>query len=249
MNLPKLTTPIYQVILPSNGQTIRIRPFVVKEEKLLLMAAQSNDVNEIIDTTLQVVDNCLVDNDIKGGAKSLPFFDIDYLFIAMRAKSIGEVINMNFTCNNIVTNDTITPPVSQKCNAVMPVELNISKPHIIKKEMQDKIWITPEVGIKMTYPNYSSMKKLMSLEDDLTRRMQAYMISIDYLFDKDKVYPITEISKEELTDFFDRMTKEQTNKLDEWVENFPSFEIHKEQVCPKCGFNHTIKYKDFTSFF
>ena len=89
MSLPKISTPTYTVTLPSNGKTVRIRPFLVKEEKLLLIAAQTKDPHEIIETTKQVINNCLIDNDVS--VDSLPFFDVDYLIVALRAKSIKNL--------------------------------------------------------------------------------------------------------------------------------------------------------------
>ena len=112
MTLPKIDVPTYDVTLPSSGKEIRIRPFLVKEEKLLLMAVESKDSENIIKTTKQVINNCIVSGDID--LDKIPFFDVDYLFIALRAKSIGEKIEVNYRCNNNVG--------GQPCNGVFNVE-------------------------------------------------------------------------------------------------------------------------------
>ena len=98
--LPTLSLPVYELTIPSSGKTARFRPFIVKEEKILLMAAESSDDSEIVTATKEVLKNCCVDGDVD--IDNLPFFDIDYLFIALRAKSLGESIEMKFVCNNTV---------------------------------------------------------------------------------------------------------------------------------------------------
>lgn len=238
MELPKVSTPIVELTLPSSGKVVRARPFLVKEEKLLLMAAESKDLNEIVATTKQVINNCLVDNDVN--INTLPFFDIDYLFIALRAKSIGENIEMNFTCNNIVNGN--------KCGGVFPVLLDIQKIVVNMPEVSEKVFITDTVGVKFKYPTYSAMKTLPT-DDVYQRNIRTIYASVDYVFDGDKVYSSKDMSFEDFEKFVSDFTQENYSKLEKWIENFPSFHIEKQQACIKCGFNHNIKYKDFTSFF
>ena len=98
MALPKIDLPVYELKLPSNNKQVKIRPFLVREEKLLLMAVESNDESEIINTTKQVINNCLIDSDVNIDA--LPFFDVDYMFVFLRAKSVGDNVEVQLTCNN-----------------------------------------------------------------------------------------------------------------------------------------------------
>lgn len=238
MELPKVSTPIVELTLPSSGKVVKARPFLVKEEKLLLMAAESKDINEITAVTKQVINNCLLDNTID--VNELPFFDIDYLFIALRAKSIGENIEMNFTCNNIVSGN--------KCGGVFPVLLDIQKITVDMPEVSNKVFITDTVGVKFKYPTYTAMKKLPT-DDAYQSNMRLVYACIEYVFDGDKVYSSKDMTFEDFEKFVSDFTQENYNKLEKWIQNFPSFHIEKEQVCTKCGFNHKIKYKDFTSFF
>ena len=110
--LPKIDVPIYNVKLPSTGQELSVRPFLVKEEKMLLMAVKSDDAQEIIRTTKQVINNCIVSPEID--VDTLPFFDIDYLFIALRAKSVGESIDVNFICQSEVDGDKCGGKLKQR---------------------------------------------------------------------------------------------------------------------------------------
>jgi hypothetical protein len=240
MSLPKINTPIYTVTLPSNGKSVRIRPFLVKEEKLLLIAAQTKDTNEIIETTKQVINNCLVDNDVS--VDNLPFFDIDYLIVALRSKSVGETIPVNFTCNNIVDD--------QKCGNIFTVDIDISKASVVKNEnISPEIRLSPDFGVKMKYPKYSVIKAIMSNETELDKVIRIICASIDYIFDKDEIYSTKDKSKEEIQEFVENLTKVQLEKLKTFVENFPEFECRVEQTCKKCGFEHKIRYNNFDSFF
>ena len=125
--LPKIDLPTYDLKLPSNGKEVTFRPFLVKEEKLLLMAAKSNDANEIIKTTKQVINNCIIEpSDLN--VDTLPFFDVDCLFIAMRAKSVGESIKVNFVCQNSVEN--------AKCGGKFEIAIDISNVFIKLKNTE-----------------------------------------------------------------------------------------------------------------
>jgi hypothetical protein len=154
--LPKIDVPIYELKLPSSGKEVKVRPFLVKEEKLLLIAAKSDDTQEIIKTTKQVLNNCLIDSDIN--VDTLPFFDIDYLFIALRAKSIGETIKMNFLCLNKTEDD-------KECRGKFPVELDIVNVEIYKPEENMEIRFNDNLIFKMKYPNYGIVKALSDKGD------------------------------------------------------------------------------------
>lgn len=238
--IPQLSVPVYDLPLPSTGKTIKARPFLVKEEKLLLMAAQSKDTTEIINMTKQVISNCLVEKKIR--IDDLSFFDVDYLFIALRAKSVGETIEVNFKCNNRVDND--------KCDTIFPVTLDISQIALNKNDdIKDQIFLTDKTGVKLKYPKYGEMKKIIADESALDKRIRVIQASIDYIFDDKQTYPAKDMTKEELDEFTDNLTQAQLEKLGEWVDNFPEFSVVAKQKCPKCNFEHTIQYKDYTSFF
>lgn len=236
--LPKLDVPMFEVILPSTEKKLTVRPFTVKEEKLLLMAANSKDPNDIITATKQVVNNCIVDKNIN--IDTLPFFDIDYLFITLRAKSVGEVVDMNFTCNQMVD--------GKLCGGIFPVQLDITKATIINRNIEKKRPLSAKVGAMMKYPTYATLKRITS-KPDLDIKLKTIVASIDYLYDDTKIYPVKDMKPGELEGFVDNLTQSQLEVLEEWVDKFPSFFIETKTKCPKCGFEHDIKYSDFESFF
>lgn len=239
MGLPKVDVPIYELTLPSTGKAISVRPFLVKEEKLLLMALASNDETQIIDTTKQIVNNCMLTKGID--VNKLPYFDIDYLFIALRAKSVGENIDVSFICNNK------TP--EGKCGFVFPVKIDIAHVKILNNEKKKEVQLSPTLVVKMKYPSYAIMKRLMGSEDGLTKKIKLIASCIEVMIDGDKTYSPKDYSKEEFEEFLENMTEVQFKKLDEFTQELPYFVVTAEHDCPKCGFHHKIEYKDFTSFF
>jgi hypothetical protein len=240
MVLPKIDVPTYDVTVPSTGKSIKIRPFLVKEEKLLLMAVESKDNENIIKTTKQIINNCIVFGDID--LEKMPFFDVDYLFIALRAKSIGEKIEMSYTCNHTVDGN--------KCGGVFQADIDISNCVIDKNDNIDMlIKLNNNLSIKMKYPSYTIMKAIMSNESVLEKKIRVICSCVDRIVNGDKVYTSKDFSKEELKRFIEGLTQEQYKKLEEFVDNLPTFYITSKGVCPKCKYEHNIKYTDFTRFF
>lgn len=238
--LPRIEQPTYEIKIPSTGKLITIRPFLVKEEKLLLMALQSNDERDIINTTKQVIRNCIIDDEVD--VDKLPFFDIDYLFIALRAKSVGESIEIKFTCNNRVE--------GERCGHVFPARIDVSNCKVIKDEsISNEITLSGGMKVKMKYPSYAVMKTILDDEASMNKKIKIIVGSIDYIQDKDKVYSAKDVSKDELTSFVESLTQEQFRKLETFVDSFPSFVVTTEAKCDKCGFDHRLEYRDFSSFF
>lgn len=236
--IPKITVPTYEVFLPSTGKPINVRPFLVKEEKLLLMAIQSNDNEEIIKTTLQIIQACVLDK--KFDVSKLPFFDIDYLFIALRAKSVGESIEVRFTCNFI---DQTTNNV---CGNTFKSNIDISNCKIRKDDsIGTEIPLGQGITVRMRYPSYSEMKKI-SKDDDLT--YSTISLCMDTIIQGDNVYTRKDFQAE-IDEFIGNLTKDQYAKLINFADNLPSFYVQAHAKCDKCGNEHNIEYDEFESFF
>lgn len=238
--LPKIDLPTYELKLPSSGKSVTVRPFLVKEEKLLLMALESGETQDVINTTHQIINNCILSGDIK--VSSLPFFDVDYLFIALRAKSIGESIDIKFTCNNVVDDHV--------CGATFPAKIDISNCKVIKDEnISSDIQLTGDLKIKMKYPTYSVMKSIFNNENALNKKIRIMASCVEYIVEKDQIHSSKDISKEEIIEFIENLPQEQFKKLEAFIDNFPHFLIASKATCEKCGFEHDLEYSDFTSFF
>lgn len=238
--LPKIDLPTFEIKLPSNGQEVQFRPFLVKEEKLLLMAAKSNDTNEILKTTKQVINNCILSDNVN--VDTLPFFDIDCLFIAMRAKSVGESIDVNYVCQNTVD--------GEKCGGRFPVKIDISNVEVEKNDdIKAEIKFNDNLIFYMKYPTYSIVKLLNADDDSLEKKIKIIAASVDKIFVDGQFHTNKDIAPEELQSFIENLTQEQFNKLSEFTSNFPTFFVKAEGTCDKCGKTHTVRYKDFMRFF
>lgn len=240
MALPKIDVPTYDLTLPTSKETIKLRPFSVKEEKLLLLALESKDQNEIINTVKQVVNNCIVSG--KFDVNKSPFFEVDFVFIFLRAKSIGDKVAVKLTCNNVIEDGST-------CGNLFPAELDVSNCELINDNpVSDDIKLGNGKGVKLKYPGYGAMKKIDG-GLDIDRKINIVVNSIDYIYDKDGVYSSKDHTKEELHEFIEGLTEENFRRLEEFVDNFPSFAVRIEATCNKCGFEHKVRYTDFADFF
>lgn len=238
--LPKIDVPIYTIKIPSSQKEIKVRPFTVREEKLLLMAAESNSVDDIITTSKQVLNNCIITPGID--VEKLPFFDIDYLFIFLRAKSVGEAIEVNLTCNNTLEN-------GNRCGHTFPTKMDISNCEtMVDESISWDVKLDAKSGVRMKYPSYSLIKKLENT-GDLDRKTTIIINSIEHIYDKKGLYSAKDYSSKELKDFVEGLTEEKYKKLEAFVDNFPTFVVRIEADCPKCSFHHSVRYSDFTDFF
>ena len=240
MALPENVTPIYELTQPSTGNRIKYKPFLVKQEKILLMAINSGEESDIIDAALQMIKECLIP---VLDLETLPMYDVEYFFICMRAKSIGDSIEQEFTCNNIVGEIA--------CGNKMNVKITSDEVRLVNEDVlkNNTIMLTDDMGVKMKSPPYSILKKLNSADSEGASSTVFLMNCIDIIFDKDQIYPVKNNTKEELSHFIDGLTKQQFDKLQVYVDSLPYLAIEKNIQCPKCGFDHKIKIKEPMDFF
>ena len=236
MALPKLGYPTYELELPSNGKTVKYRPFLVKEEKVLLMALEAEDEKQIISAVKDLIKNCVISR-IK--VETLPSFDLEYLFLKIRAASIGEMINLNVTC----TDDNETK---------VDAQININEVEVFKPEGHDpKIMFDDKTGIIMKYP---SMKEFVDREF-LQKEMKTDEIydfiadSIDQIFDADEVYDKSTTTKKEFRTFVDSLTTKQFEKIQEFYTTCPKLSHTFTVVNPKTGKESEYKIEGLQSFF
>ena len=159
--LPKLDIPTYEVKLISTGKTVRFRPFLVKEQKLFLMAAESNDPKETVNVIRQVLKNCILDEiDVDG----LPTFDLEYLFMHLRARSVEEVVDLTYKCNNIVKDEK---GEDKKCNGVVEFKMNLLEIEPTKNpDHKNKVQITENLGIAFKYPTFEMIQKYEKMDEN-----------------------------------------------------------------------------------
>lgn len=242
--LPKIDVPIYETKLISTGKTVKFRPFLVKEQKLFLISSQSDDINDMINSVKQVITNCVLD-DID--VDSLATFDIEHLFIQMRARSVGEIVNLKYNCNNLVKDDK---GEEKACNNQVSVDLNLLEVEPVKNENHtNKIEITDEVGIIMKYPTFDMVNKLNIEGEDFSQIIDVIIECVDYIYDKDNVYYKKDVSKEELLSFIENLQQSSLEKIQKFFDTLPKIkkEVHFE--CNKCKYSEDITVEGLGSFF
>lgn len=238
--LPKIDVPVYKVKLPSNGKEIHVRPFNVREEKLLLIALESKSKEDIIDTVKQVLSNCVIKGNVD--IDRLPFFDIDFLFIFLRAKSVGESVTVTLTCHNILDS-------GKQCNHTFETQMNINNCELVQDDgIPSDIKLDKTSGVMMKYPSYSLIKSLDEVPE-IDKRTIIIINSIEHIYDKSGVYSSKDYSTQQLKDFVEGLTEENYKKLERFIDNFPTFLVKIEADCPACKYHHVVRYTDFIDFF
>ena len=241
--LPKIDIPIYETNLISNGDSIRFRPFLVKEQKLFLMASESEDQKETINTIKQVLRNCILD-DID--VDKMATFDIEYLFLQLRARSVGEVVNLRFTCNNNVGEEG----EEKKCGNSVQIDVNVLdiKPEL-NPEHKNKIQITDKVGIVLKYPTFGSVDIMDINSQDMEQILNVIISCVDYIYDDEQIYYGKDTSKEELKDFIENLRQPDLEKISDFFNTLPKMKKDVEFNCNKCGYHETLQLEGIQSFF
>jgi len=223
---------------------LRFRPFTVKEEKLFLMANEGEDLTTVVDTIKQILNNCILD---EFQIDSLPLFDIEHLFLNIRARSIGEMVNLKYKCNNNVLDEETKE--EKKCNNVVQIDLNVLE---IQPEKQkghtNKIEITEKLGVVMKYPNFETLKKFKdATEADSIIKMTVNCI--DYVYDADKIYYAKDSQEEDLIEFIESMQSKDLERIKNFFDTMPKIKKDVDFKCNKCGHEEKIEIEGIQNFF
>lgn len=227
MALPTLSVPTFDVDVYSTKEKIRMRPFLVKEEKILILAAESNQRSDMIRAMQQVVDSC---SDGKLDAEKLPFFDLQNIFIKLRSQSIGKDSEFNLICG--------------ECGHKTPMTLDLEQ--ITLKTHPDhtnKIMITDEIGVLMKYPT----SDILSQED--LPMFDLVVSCVDKIFTKEEVHNAAEEGLAEVTKFIDSLTNEQFEKIVEFFLTAPKIFHSIDYTCPKCNTENNVVVDGVENFF
>ena len=240
MALPIMSTPIYTLVVPSSGSSVKYRQFLVKEEKALLVAQQSEDIKVMVDTLKNVIKSCVVD---EIDVDKLATFDLEYIFTQIRAKSVGETVELIFPCD--------VDHGEQNEKARVKISIDLTTIQVERNEKHNpKVELFNDVGVVMKYPTVETMKKLDSLnEDDLDSVFKVVAESIDYIYQGDEVFYAKEQKIEELIAFLYNLTSEQFMKVQEFFVTMPKLRKEVEYDCPVCGKHHKKSLEGLQSFF
>ena len=239
MALPKIDLPTYKIKLETLNKEITFRPFVVKEEKILLMALESLDYQTSIDAIKQIITNCVLD---EIDVEKLPLFEIEFIFLNLRARSIGETVSLQYVCENTVEDN-------KKCKAKMQMDVDLLKVAYDVKHVDNNIILSNGVGIKLNYPTVNISKVLAEKIKGKDAPIEILKECTEYLYDESQVYKINEMQEGEFEEFINNLTVDQYKKIKNFFSEMPTLKHKENLVCKKCGKNHTIKLEGLLDFF
>lgn len=247
MGLPKIAVPEYSLTIPSSGKEVKYRPFLVKEEKILLIAMESEDENQIVNATRDVIKNCVY-GDIN--VDDMPTFDIEYIFLWLRAKSKGEIIELNYNCPD--------------CKNQIPLSFNVEEVKVINEVTHSpKIEFSENLGVVMRYPNIAIQQKLDTLkeENNINKIFKTVLLCIDYIYDAENTYSNKDHTEQEMNEFLESLTDEQFQKVSTFFETMPKLKHEVKLECKNkvkgegkkkdkvCGYTEDMVLEGLQSFF
>jgi len=238
MPLPKISTPTYELELPSTGETIKYRPFLVREEKLLVLALESEDMKQITTAIKTVIKNCIQSKSIK--VENLPTFDIEYLFLNIRGKSVGEEIEVN-----LIAPDDGETPVEVK---IFIDDIKVKK----DEEHTTKIKIDSNLMMEMKYPSLDQfIKSNFDFNSNNTMDQSFDLIAscIDKIYSEEEVWDTADVTKKELSEFLDQMNSQQFKQIEKFFETMPKLSHEVKLTNPKTEVESTVVLEGLSSFF
>ena len=236
MALPKLTTPIYELVVPSTDEKIKYRPFLVREEKILLIAMESGASEDIVQAVKSIVEECTFN---KLNLGDMPMFDVEYLFLNIRAKSVGEISSLRLLCPD--DKETYTE-----------VEVNLSEVIVqVEKEHTNKIELTDEMGIYMKYPTIDSFVKTGITEVTATNMLDVITTCVSQIYDKkgEEVFDAKDQTKEELIEFIEQLNTKQFAELQKFFDTMPKLKHVVKIENPKTKVKSDILLQGLGDFF
>jgi len=238
MPLPTIVTPTYELELPSTGKKIKYRPFLVKEEKLLVLALETENTKDISTAIKTVLKSCIQTRGVK--VENLPTFDIEYLFLNIRGKSVGEDVDVNL----IAPDDNVTE---------VPVTINIDDIKIQKSEdHNNKIKLDDALMMEMKYPSLDQfIKSNFDFGDDVSMDQSFDLIAscIDKIYNEEEVWSAADCTKKEMNDFLEQMNSMQFKEIEKFFETMPKLSHSVTFTNPKTKVESTVVLEGLSSFF
>ncbi len=237
MALPKIGYPNYSITVPSTGKSIKIRPFTVREEKVLLLAADEGNEEEIKSAVCDLIENCIITKGVK--VQDLANFDLEYIYLQIRSISVGSTVEFIITCKD--DNETTVPVTVNLAN----VEVQFPEGH------ESKIMLDDETGVIMKYPGIDTFIKIQFLQKtvDNDEALTVVSDSIDQIFQGEDVYDKSTTTKKEMKDFVESLTREQYEKIAKFFETMPKLSYEFEVKNPKTEVTSSYVIEGLQNFF
>jgi hypothetical protein len=236
MALPKMSVPRYTVELPSTGEILNMRPYLVKEEKVLMIALESNDPVQISEAVRGIIETCYELDSIE----NLTVFDIEMLFLQLRAKSVGEEMKIQVKCKE------------EECGHMNPLSINIDDISVYKpKDSNGTIQFEgTNIGVKMRYPTADVIRKINPEKFESVEGIMDLIVDcIESIFDEDNVYNAKNEKRDDLVEFIEGLSSEQFKLIQAFFQDTPSVSYSTVIKCGKCKTDNDIELRGLNSFF
>ena len=241
MPLPKINTPTYELTLPSNRKKVKYRPFLVREEKILVLALESEDQKQITDAIIQIIGDCLITKNVD--VTKLPTFDIEYLFLNVRSKSVGESVEVNITC-----------PDDGKTK--VETSINIDDIKVVKnKDHKLIVKLDEKYSMKLKYPSLDQFIEnnfdfeMAEPNESVSAAMSMLSSCIDMIYDEEESWDASESTKEELDEFIDQLNTKQFQEVEEFFRTMPKLSHTLKVKNPQTGVESEVVLEGLASFF
>jgi len=238
MPLPKIATPTYELTIPSINKKIKYRPFLVKEEKILLLAMESNDVKEIAESVKNVINNCITTRGVK--VDNLSTFDIEYLFLNIRGKSVGEEVEVMVTCPD----DEVTQ---------VPMSINLDEIKVVQDPKHNRdIKLDDSLTLRMKYPSLNEfVKSNFESGEEMTVDDTFSMITgcIEQIYNEEESWSASDSTQKELKQFLEQLTSHQFKEIESFFETMPKLSHTLKIKNPNTGVESEVALEGLTSFF
>lgn len=240
MALPKLNTVEYFCNLPISGIEAKYRPFTVGEQKGLLQALEDGENKTIANTVINLVENCSSLVESKDSVRHLSNTDLEYLFLQIRIKSVGEETTVMLGCKN-----------QPNCEEVTPVKVDLSDIDIEGEVKDNRIMLTDTIGVTLRVPNFNEVQGIVENADTIGTRdiFNILTHSIETIFTEDEVHERGDFTEKELNDFMDELSTEQFNNVMEWFNELPKLVKNVEFDCSKCSTRTEVRLEGIQNFF
>lgn len=242
MALPKIDVPTYQVTIPSTKKAVTIRPFLVKEEKILLTAMQGEDSEEIANATKQIVSNCIVSKDVD--VDKLEIFDFEYLILQLRIHSIGDTTTIKFL--------PIEDSECSECSSTREVVINLKDAKVENiSDTQKKIKITDTIGLGLKYPTAKAFTlfELARRKNDIDNIFKVIWTCVDYVYDADTITSSKDVSLKEGVEFLENLSTETFKEIESFLSSIPKLKQTVHVKCSKCSFEQDYVLSGLDDFF
>ena len=235
MALPIVGNPTYELKLHSVDHKIKYRPFLVKEEKILLTALEGGETADIVRATKEIIKNCCLDDDVE--IEKLPAFDIELFFLNLRARSVGQNVEISLSCQ------------TKDCDGEAPVQVNLENIGLeISKDHTDVIKLTNKIKVKLKYPDIDRMTRPPE-ESQMDSIFEITKACIESIWDGDEIHDIRDYTEQELEDFIMSLNQKQFGKLIGYFNTMPKLKHKVEFTCSKCGSKQESVLEGLQSFF